>query len=200
MPVACGLDHRPSAVVRPAVQNRLIGSAWCSDTGAAAEVTAAAAAWLVRGRGWQALVYEVAWAAVVAAGARPEAMEWLVPLVEERLAARLATVRAEVEEAIGAAAREYRSCWPNDGGVDMAAELAGRDAAEQALCAIYCATVAWAGSLLLERRAATEARVSLFWRRRRPAAAAALVGEFPEPVVDRIAAPERIGWERPAAA
>jgi hypothetical protein len=173
----------------------VIGFAWREDRSAAGELTAAAVQWLLRGRTWEALAHEVAWAAVAATREPPEAMEWLTPLVDARLADRLHDVRQDVVAAMAATRADYERAWPNDVGAETAAELAGRDAAERALGGAYYATVEWAAGLLLERRAATVKR-----RRFRRRGNETIVGEFPAFVIDRTAAPEPVGWSRRAAA
>jgi len=157
--------------------------------------------WLLRGRGWSALVQEVAWAAVSATGEPPGSLAWVVPLVDERLGAGVREVRGQVEAAIEAARVEHVRRWPNDAGADTAAELAGRHAAEQALGRLYYATARWAAALVLERRAAERRRLSLVRRLlQREDADRAVVVEFPEFVIDRAADTETVGWPGRAAA
>src|SRR5690349_3283828 len=85
--------------VRSAGQNSSIGSAWRDDQTVVGDLAEGAMHWLLRGRGWQALAREVAWAAVAATRQTPDAMEWLVPLVEDQLAVRLEEVRREIRAA-----------------------------------------------------------------------------------------------------
>lgn len=154
--------------------------------------------WLLRGRGWQALAREVAWAAVAATRETPDAMEWLVPLVEDQLAERLQEVRTEVRKAIAEGGREYVRRWPNDAGAGTAAELAGRATAERALGRGYYTSVCWASSLLLERRAAVRRR-SLLQRLRRKRDAP-VVAELPASVIERAVNAEQLGWPDRATA
>lgn len=156
--------------------------------------------WLLRGRGWQALAREVAWAAVAATRETPDAMEWLVPLVEDQLAVRLEEVRSEIRAAIAAAGRDFARRWPNDAGAGTAAELAGRAAAERALGRGYYACVSWASSLLLERRAAVRRRSLLHRLRFRRTPDAPVMAELPASVIDRAGNAETLGWPDRTAA
>ena len=156
--------------------------------------------WLLRGRGWQALAREVACAAVAATRESPDAMEWLVPLVEDQLAVRLEEVRREIGKAIAAAGTEYVRRWPNDAGARTAAELAGRAAAERALGRGYYACVSWASSLLLERGAAIRRRSLLERLRLRRTPDAPVVAELPASVIERAVNAETLGWPDRTAA
>jgi hypothetical protein len=191
---------RRHRAVRSTGQNASIGSAWRDDQTVVGDLTEGAMHWLLRGRGWQALAREVAWAAVAATREPPEALDWLVPLVEDRLAGRLEEVRSEVREAIAAAGREYVRRWPNDAGAPTAAELAGRAAAERALGRGYYACVSWASSLLLERRAAIRRRSFLERLRLERTPDAPVVAELPASVIERAVDAETVGWPDRTAA
>jgi len=186
--------------VRSGGQNSSIGSAWRDDQTVVGDLTEGAMHWLLRGRGWQALAREVAWAAVAATRETPDAMEWLVPLVEEQLAVRLDEVRREIRTAIAAAGSDYVRRWPNDAGAGTAAELAGRAAAERALGRGYYACVSWASSLLLERRAAIRRRSLLERLRLKRTPGSPVVAELPASVIERAVNAETLGWPDRTAA
>ena len=117
-----------------------------------ADVAAAAARSLLRGRTVEALARELAWAAVRAAGLGHDRIDWLVPMVDAQLKARFEEVEAAASLASRRAYDEHLRRWPHDQpGAATGAALRARDEADLLLGTIYLDTLEWAGGLLRER-------------------------------------------------
>jgi len=152
-----------------------------------ADVAAAAARSLLRGRTVEALARELAWAAVRAAGLGHDRIDWLVPMVDTQLKLRFEEVEAAASLAARRAYDDHLGRWPHDHpGAATGAALRAREEADLLLGTIYLDTLEWAGGLLRERFLETPQRS----RRRRskgratearsadvPAAVVALVRE-----------------------
>ena len=150
-----------------------------------ADVAAAAARSLLRGRTVEALARELAWAAVRAAGLAHDQIDWLVPMVDAQLTLRFEELEAAASLAARRAHDEHLRRWPHDHpGAATGAAIRARDEADLLLGTIYLETLAWAGGLLRERFLQTPQRR---WRRSKratqawsvdvPAVVVALVGE-----------------------
>jgi hypothetical protein len=128
--------------------------------------------WFLRGGTWQGLAREAAWTAVQAAGANYATIEWLTPLVEERLADTVDGLEYAVDIASVRARGQYVRRRPDDlEGAETAAIRDGYDAAVQRLSAHYLDAVEWAADLIAERldSATRRKRYSPFAVRRRRA-------------------------------
>jgi hypothetical protein len=152
-----------------------------------ADVVAAAARSLLRGRTVEALARELAWAAVRAAGLAHDQIDWLVPMVDAQLTLRFGDVEAAASLAAQRAYDEHLRRWPHDHpGAVTGAAIRARDEADVLLGTIYLETLEWAGGLLRQRFLQTPQRSR--WRRSKrpmtearsvdvPAVVVALVGE-----------------------
>ena len=167
-----------------------------------ADVAAAAARSLLRGRTVEALARELAWAAVRAAGLAHDQIDWLVPMIDAQLTLRFEELEAVASLGVRRAYDEHLRRWPHDHpGAATAAAIRARDEADLLLGTIYLETLEWAGALLRERFLQTPERRR--WRSKRPAAqpssvevpavVVALVGERD---VDRPGWPGRVRWPR----
>jgi hypothetical protein len=152
-----------------------------------ADVAAAAARSLLRGRSVEALARELAWSAVRAAGLAHDQIDWLVPMVDAQLKLRFEEIEAAASLAARRAYDEHLRRWPHDHpGAATGAVIRARDEADLLLGTIYLETLEWAGGLLRERFLQTPQRSR--WRRSKrlmtetrsvdvPAVVVALVGE-----------------------
>jgi hypothetical protein len=117
-----------------------------------ADVAAAAARSLLRGRTVEALARELAWAAVRAAGLAHDRIDWLVPMADAQLKLRFEEVEVAASRAARCAYDEHLRRWPHDHpGAVTGAALRAREEAELLLGTIYLDTLEWAGGLLRER-------------------------------------------------
>jgi hypothetical protein len=108
--------------------------------------------WFLRGGTWPGLAREVAWTAVQAAGADYATIEWLTPLVEERLAETVDGLEYTVDIASVRARARHVCRRPDDcEGADTAAIRDGYDAAVQRLSARYLDAVEWAVDVIADR-------------------------------------------------
>jgi hypothetical protein len=152
-----------------------------------ADVAAAAARSLMRGRTVEALARELAWSAIRAAGLAHDQIDWLVPMVDAELTLRFGEVEAAASLAARRAYDGHLRRWPHDHpGAATGAVIRARDEADLLLGTIYLETLEWAGGLLRERFLQTPQRSR--WRRSKrlmtetrsvdvPAVVVALVGE-----------------------
>jgi hypothetical protein len=152
-----------------------------------AEVAAAAARSLLRGRTVEALARELAWAAVRRAGLAHDRIDWLVPMVDAQLTLRFEELEAAASLVARRAYDEHLRRWPHDHpGAATGAAIRARDEADLLLGMIYLETLEWARRLLRERFPQTPQRSR--WRRSKrpmtetrsvdvPAVVVALVGE-----------------------
>src|SRR5919201_2510532 len=117
-----------------------------------ADVAAAAARSLLRGRTVEALARELAWAAVRTAGLAHDQIDWLVPMVDAQLTLRFEEIEAAASLAARRAYDEHLRRWPHDHpGAATGAAIRARDEPDLLLGTIYLETLEWAGSLLRER-------------------------------------------------
>jgi hypothetical protein len=140
------------------------------------ETAARALRWFLRGGSWEALVRELAWAAVRATGVDQRSIEWLAPLVEARLAERVDGLEFLVDRASTTAWRRQVRCPPQDleGGAG-AAVLDGYEEGLQVLSRLYLEVLEWAADLINERISGRygrggSGRFRVPLRRRRPPA------------------------------
>jgi hypothetical protein len=134
-----------------------------------ADVAAAAARSLLRGRTVEALARELAWSAVRAAGLAHNLIDWLVPMVDAQLKLRFEEIEAAASVAARRAYDEHLRSWPHDhAGAATGAALRAREEADLLLGTIYLQTLEWAGGLLRERFLETPQR-SRRRRSKRPA-------------------------------
>ena len=147
-----------------------------------ADVAAAAARSLLRGRTVEALSRELAWAAVRAAGLGHDRIDWLVPLVDAQLTLRFEEVEAAASLAARQAHDEHLRRWPHDHpGAATGTAIRARDEADLLLGTIYLETLEWAGGLLRQRFLQTPQRRR--WRRSKRPATQAWSVEVPAVVV-----------------
>jgi hypothetical protein len=139
------------------------------------ETAARALRWFLRGGGWEALVRELAWAAVRATGAEQRSIEWLTPLVDARLGERVDGLEFLVDRASTIARREHVRSWPHDseGAAETTALLDGYEEGLQVLSRLYLEVLEWAADLISERISGSPGRSKRFrvpLRRKRPPA------------------------------
>ena len=147
-----------------------------------ADVAAAAARSLLRGRTVEALARELAWSAVLAAGLAHVRVDWLVPMVDAQLRLRFEEIDAAASLAAGRAYGEHLRRWPHDHpGAATGAAIRARDEADLLLGTIYLETLEWAGALLRERFLQIPQRPR--WRRSKRSATQARSVEVPTVVV-----------------
>jgi len=107
---------------------------------------------LLRGGSFEALAREIAWRAVHAAGANYATIDWLAPLIAERLGAHVDGLEFGVDMASVRARARHRQLHPGDtDGADTAAALVGREYATRELETIYQSEVEWAARLIADR-------------------------------------------------
>jgi len=160
-----------------------------------ADVAAAAARSLLRGRTVEALARELAWSAVRAAGLAHDQIDRLVPMVDAQLTLRFEEVEAAASLAARRAYDEHLHRWPHDHpGAATAAAIRARDEADLLLGTIYLETLEWAGALLRERLLQTPQRSR--WRRSKRPATQAWSVEVPAVVVALVGEREldKPGW------
>jgi hypothetical protein len=160
-----------------------------------ADVAAAAARSLLRGRTVEALARELAWAAVRAAGLGHDRIDWLVPMVDTQLKLRFEEVEAAASLAARRAYDDHLGRWPHDHpGAATGAALRAREEADLLLGTIYLDTLEWAGGLLRERFLETPQRSRR--RRSKGRATEAPSADVPAAVValTRERDVERPGW------
>jgi hypothetical protein len=147
-----------------------------------ADVAAAAARSLLRGRTVEALARELAWAAVRAAGLAHDQIDWLAPMVDAELKLRFEEIEAAASLAARRAYDEDLRRWPHDHpGAATGAAIRARDEADLLLGTIYLETLEWAGGVLRERFLQTPQRSR--WRRSKRPATQAWSVEVPAIVV-----------------
>ena len=147
-----------------------------------ADVAAAAARSLLRGRTVEALARELAWSAVRAVGLAHDQIDWLVPMVDAQLTLRFEEIEAAASRAARRAHDEHLRHWPHDyPGAATGAALRARDEADLLLGTIYLDTLEWAGGLLRERFVQTPQRSR--WRRSKRSATQACSAEVPAVVL-----------------
>lgn len=160
-----------------------------------ADVAAAAARSLLRGRTVEALARELAWAAVRAAGLAHDQIDWLVPMVDAELKLRFEEVEAAASLAARRAYDEHLRRWPHDHpGAATGTAIRAREEADLLLGTIYLGTLEWAGSLLRQRFLQTPQRRR--WRRSKRPATQAWGVEVPAVVVAVVGErdADRPGW------
>jgi hypothetical protein len=142
---------------------------------------------LLRGGSWEALAREIAWRAVHTAGANYA----LTPLVEQRLAERIAGLEYQVDMAAVRARQQRLRRRPDDRErADTAAAAEGYDEATRKLRTFYQDEVEWATAVIsdrLEHRRRRERHSPLQVRRRR-----SRVDEDPHALSQRL--PFRLRW------
>jgi hypothetical protein len=132
-----------------------------------ADVAAAAARSLLRGRTVEALARELAWSAIRAAGLAHDQIDWLVPMVDAELTLRFEEIEAAASLAARRAYDEHLRRWPHDHpGAATNAVIRARDEADLLLGKIYLETLERAGGLLRERFHQTPQGSR--WRRSKP--------------------------------
>ena len=157
---------------------------------------------LLRGGSWEALPREIVWQVARATGVHFADLEWLIGLVEARLALRVDGLEAATDRACRSGRAEHARRWPRDlAGSETAAVFDGAEEAAQILGHMYVEVLEWATRLLDERMASATRGSS---RRRlpapRPEREPADV-ELPLVVAEEVArVRERFGWVRRRAA
>jgi hypothetical protein len=145
---------------------------------------------LLRGGSWEALAREIAWRAVHAGGANYATIEWLTPLVEQRLAERIAGLEYQVDMASVRARQQWLRRRPGDRErADNAAAAEGYNEATRKLHTFYQHEVEWAAAVIsdrLEHGRRRERHSPLQVRRRR-----SRVDEDPHALSQRLPFPPR---------
>jgi hypothetical protein len=150
-----------------------------------ADVAAAAARSLLRGRTVEALARELAWSAVRAGGLAHDRIDWLLPMVDAQLTLRFGEIEAAASFAARRAYDEHLRRWPHDHpGAATGAALRAREEADLLLGTIYLQTLEWAGGLLRERFLKKPQRSR--WRRSKQPATEAWSFDVPEAVVELV--------------
>src|SRR5918912_1537892 len=181
-------SSRPEArATSPSGASRTIGSMELAagDEIRPADVAAAAARALLRGRTVEALARELAWSAVRAAGLAHDRIDWLVPMVDAQLKLRFEELEAAASLGARRAYDEHLRRWPHDHpGAATGAAIRARDEVDLLLGTISLETLEWAGHLLREcflqtpqrsRRRRSKEPAPASWSVEVPAVVAALV-------------------------
>jgi hypothetical protein len=122
-------------------------------------VTAEALQSFLRGGSWQALVRQIAWAAIQSAAADYSCVGWLTPLLEQRLLEGIDGLEFVVAGALASTRREYLRKWPTDTfGADLVAARAAHQIASDSLERLHEELLVWAGDLLADRSGQTRSR------------------------------------------
>jgi hypothetical protein len=120
----------------------------------------AAIRWIGREQSYQALCREIAWTAARSAGSDRDDLDWLVPLVERRLAEHIEDLPLVVRRSSLAAEREHLVIRPHDDdGAELVADSAARDAAIEHVSTAYMDALDWAVGVLRDRQAVKAGRV-----------------------------------------
>jgi hypothetical protein len=172
-----------------------------SAAAVAAAATERALGRLLRGATWQAITCEIAWRAVVEAGADGDLIEDLTGFADASLSGLADGIECRVDAAAVRAWRAHLGRWPHDhAGAELVATLEAREEAERLVAAAYVETRRETEAAARTRTHAAsvrEPRRRRFFHRGRPSDRAPI---RPIDLGDLGRIHERHGWARRNAA